>query len=189
GGEHLPVPRAPIQRLAGRLLWGLRAGTFAAATDANPAESDTGHQHHHHPVQQRNLLRACPCSIVAIAMPPAELFVQAAAISHSDDELAGTPAGAASAEPCASSLRIPAAAVIRVAKPSGMPCTISSVCPGVRFVSARSMADSLDAATTQGGLSDDQKRENVVRLVFGGRAEHLESFCRAVDEVIPPGTI
>jgi hypothetical protein len=40
----------------------------------------------------------------------------------------------------------------------------------------------------QGGLSDQEKRENVIRLAFGGRPERLDEFCRAVDEVIPPGT-
>jgi hypothetical protein len=43
--------------------------------------------------------------------------------------------------------------------------------------------------TIQGGLSEPEKRENVVRLAFGGRAEQLDAFCRAVEDVIPPGTI
>ena len=38
-------------------------------------------------------------------------------------------------------------------------------------------------------MSDDEKRKNVVRLAFGGQLERLEHFCRAIDEVIPPGTI
>ena len=49
------------------------------------------------------------------------------------------------------------------------------------------MSEAQDVA--QGGLSDDEKRENVVRLAFGGQLERLEHFCRAIDEVIPPGTI
>jgi hypothetical protein len=37
-------------------------------------------------------------------------------------------------------------------------------------------------------LSDEEKRENVVRLAFGGDARRLEGFCAAVREAIPPGT-
>ena len=51
------------------------------------------------------------------------------------------------------------------------------------------MTDSNDAGLVQGGLSDEAKRGNVVRLAFGGQPERLEAFCRAIDEVIPPGTI
>ena len=45
------------------------------------------------------------------------------------------------------------------------------------------------AARSRQGLSDEEKRDNVVRLAFGGEPEHLDTFCRAIDEVIPPGTI
>ena len=53
------------------------------------------------------------------------------------------------------------------------------------------MSDSLDpdAHSVQGGLSEQEKRENVVRLAFDGRAEQLDAFCRAIDDAIPPGTI
>ena len=51
------------------------------------------------------------------------------------------------------------------------------------------MADARDDGTNEAGLSDEKKRDNVVRLAFGGQPEHLETFCRAIDEVIPPGTI
>jgi hypothetical protein len=40
----------------------------------------------------------------------------------------------------------------------------------------------------QGGISDEEKRQNVVRLAFGGRSEIFDEFCRAIEEVIPPGT-
>ena len=40
----------------------------------------------------------------------------------------------------------------------------------------------------QGGLTDEQKRDNVLRLAFGGRPEQLDEFCRAIEEVVPPGT-
>jgi len=42
--------------------------------------------------------------------------------------------------------------------------------------------------SVQGGLSDEEKRDNVIRLAFGGNAERLREFCRVVEEVIPPGT-
>jgi hypothetical protein len=51
------------------------------------------------------------------------------------------------------------------------------------------MSDSADAGTKQGGLSEQEKRDNVVRLAFGGRAEELQTFCRAIDEIVPPGTV
>jgi hypothetical protein len=51
------------------------------------------------------------------------------------------------------------------------------------------MTDSLDAGAVQGGLSEQEKRENVMRLAFGARAEQLDAFCQAIDDVIPPGTI
>jgi hypothetical protein len=50
------------------------------------------------------------------------------------------------------------------------------------------MADPTDVVV-QGGLSDEEKRCNVVRLAFDGRPDQLEAFCRAIDDVIPPGTI
>jgi hypothetical protein len=40
----------------------------------------------------------------------------------------------------------------------------------------------------QGGLSDEEKRQNVIRLAFEGDPSRLDEFCRLVDEVIPPGT-
>jgi hypothetical protein len=43
-------------------------------------------------------------------------------------------------------------------------------------------------AEVQGGLSDEEKRQNVLRLVFGGDSARLDEFCRAVEEAVPPGT-
>jgi hypothetical protein len=40
----------------------------------------------------------------------------------------------------------------------------------------------------QGGLTEGQKRANVLRLAFGGSEERLEEFCRLVRQEIPPGT-
>lgn len=42
--------------------------------------------------------------------------------------------------------------------------------------------------TVQGGLTEDQKRANVLRLAFGGKEEQLNEFCRIVRQEIPPGT-
>ncbi|MFN8064030.1 MAG: hypothetical protein U0P82_04475 [Vicinamibacterales bacterium] len=43
-------------------------------------------------------------------------------------------------------------------------------------------------AEVQGGLTDAEKRANVVRLAFDGDDRKLERFCAAVEAVIPPGT-
>jgi hypothetical protein len=40
----------------------------------------------------------------------------------------------------------------------------------------------------QGGLTDAQKRENVIRLAFGGREDRFEDFLRVIRQEIPPGT-
>lgn len=42
--------------------------------------------------------------------------------------------------------------------------------------------------TIQGGLTDAQKRENVIRLAFGGRVELFERFLKEIDSVAPFGT-
>lgn len=43
-------------------------------------------------------------------------------------------------------------------------------------------------AKVQGGLTEAQKRENVIRLAFGGSEQQLEEFCRMIREEIPPAT-
>jgi hypothetical protein len=40
----------------------------------------------------------------------------------------------------------------------------------------------------QGGLTEQEKRENVVRLAFGGDAERFATFCRTLHDFVPPGT-
>ena len=40
----------------------------------------------------------------------------------------------------------------------------------------------------QGDLTEEEKRQNVIRLAFAGRTELYDEFCRAVREVIPPDT-
>ena len=42
--------------------------------------------------------------------------------------------------------------------------------------------------TIQGGLTEADKRRNVIRLAFGGSDERFEAFCRAIREEIPEGT-
>src|SRR6185295_15680090 len=42
---------------------------------------------------------------------------------------------------------------------------------------------------TQGGLTEAQKRANVVRLAFGGRTDRYDAFCAEIERVIPPGTV
>ena len=51
------------------------------------------------------------------------------------------------------------------------------------------MHDEPDASdTVQGGLTDAEKRDNVIRLAFGGDAARYDTFCRAVRDTIPSGT-
>jgi hypothetical protein len=47
-----------------------------------------------------------------------------------------------------------------------------------------------DATETeiQGGLTEAQKRENVIALAFGGRRDLYDAFVKAIEEVVPPDT-
>jgi hypothetical protein len=38
------------------------------------------------------------------------------------------------------------------------------------------------------GMSEDEMRENVVRLVFGGDRRRFDEFCAVLRDVLPPGT-
>ena len=40
----------------------------------------------------------------------------------------------------------------------------------------------------QGGLTDAEKRRNVIRLAFGDSEDRFEEFCRTIREEIPSGT-
>ena len=42
--------------------------------------------------------------------------------------------------------------------------------------------------TIQGGLTDAEKRANVLRLAFGGDQERFDEFCRMIRAEIPDGT-
>ena len=37
-------------------------------------------------------------------------------------------------------------------------------------------------------LTEDLKREHVIALAFGGRIALFRAFCRAIEDVVPPGT-
>ena len=50
------------------------------------------------------------------------------------------------------------------------------------------MADPAEAQVEQGGISDQDKRANVIRLAFGGDAGKFERFCRLLADFAPPGT-
>jgi hypothetical protein len=44
------------------------------------------------------------------------------------------------------------------------------------------------APETQGGLTEEQKRDNVIALAFGGRRDLFDAFVKAIEEVVPPDT-
>jgi hypothetical protein len=48
--------------------------------------------------------------------------------------------------------------------------------------------DSRAEPPTQGGLTDDEKRSNVIRLAFGGDADKFGSFCQVIQAAIPADT-
>jgi hypothetical protein len=50
------------------------------------------------------------------------------------------------------------------------------------------MAEPEPDESLQGGLPEDVKRDNVIRLAFGGDRERYNEFCRAIEEFVPPGT-
>jgi hypothetical protein len=49
------------------------------------------------------------------------------------------------------------------------------------------MPEDENSSTTE-ELTSEQKRDNVIRLAFGGSQERLDEFVRTVREAIPPGT-
>lgn len=40
----------------------------------------------------------------------------------------------------------------------------------------------------QGGLSEEEKRRNVITLAFGGREDLFTAFCSEIERVVPPAT-
>ena len=49
------------------------------------------------------------------------------------------------------------------------------------------MADAAEPGI-QGGLTEDAKRDNVIRLAFGGSRDRFDEFLRVIREEIPPAT-
>ncbi len=49
------------------------------------------------------------------------------------------------------------------------------------------MSEQIDDVV-QGGLTEAQKRANVIRLAFNGNEQRLEEFCRVIREEVPPAT-
>jgi len=45
-----------------------------------------------------------------------------------------------------------------------------------------------DERHVQGGLTDAEKRQNLIRLVFGGSVARFVEFCRVIREEVPAGT-
>jgi hypothetical protein len=50
------------------------------------------------------------------------------------------------------------------------------------------MAEPGENEEVQGGLSEREKLDNVIRLAFEGNEEKYRTFCQALEEVVPPGT-
>ena len=50
------------------------------------------------------------------------------------------------------------------------------------------MSDPAGDQEIQGGLTEDVKRDNVIRLAFGGDSDRFNTFCRTLEEFVPPGT-
>jgi hypothetical protein len=50
------------------------------------------------------------------------------------------------------------------------------------------MAESLGDSELQGGLSEKEKRDNVIRLAFEGSEEKYREFCGVLGDFVPPGT-
>jgi hypothetical protein len=51
------------------------------------------------------------------------------------------------------------------------------------------MIDPVPDEFVQGGLSEQEKRDTLIRLAFEGRADRFDQFCAEIAGAIPPGTI
>ena len=54
--------------------------------------------------------------------------------------------------------------------------------------SSQARVEAAQAAEAEKALTEAEKRENVVRLAFGGSVERYDEFVRVIREAIPPGT-
>ena len=59
---------------------------------------------------------------------------------------------------------------------------------GAIFETSAVMAEPPGDEKVQGGLTEQEKRDNVIRLGFRGDEALLDQFCRVIEEVVPPGT-
>ena len=50
------------------------------------------------------------------------------------------------------------------------------------------MDDSHATEPVQGGLTDAQKRDNIIRLAFHSKPEWLDEFCQVLERAVPPDT-
>jgi hypothetical protein len=50
------------------------------------------------------------------------------------------------------------------------------------------MSETAQDQNVQGGLTEDEKRANVVRLAFGNDERRFQEFCEAIYHEVPPGT-
>ena len=50
------------------------------------------------------------------------------------------------------------------------------------------MTEAVRQDEVQGGLTESEKRDNVIRLAFDGKPEKFEEFCRVLEEFVPPDT-
>jgi hypothetical protein len=60
--------------------------------------------------------------------------------------------------------------------------------PGAILEPSESVSEPVGADEVQGGITEQEKRDNFICLAFGGRAELFDEFCRAIEAVVPPGT-
>jgi hypothetical protein len=51
------------------------------------------------------------------------------------------------------------------------------------------MADEVKDESLQGGLPEEEKRDNVIRLAFGGDCGRYDEFCKTLHDFVPPGTM
>ena len=54
--------------------------------------------------------------------------------------------------------------------------------------SSQARVEATRAAQCESELTDQEKRDNVIRLVFGGSGERFAEFVRIIEEAIPPDT-
>jgi hypothetical protein len=57
-----------------------------------------------------------------------------------------------------------------------------------QFQVAEIVTDPVAPDDVQGGLAEQEKRDNVIALAFGGRVQLFDAFCRTIEAAVPPGT-